>query len=198
MRPCDLRSDPPGVRCVYIQMSASRPLHLDLGVTHRCNDVWIVRTPTQISAHELSDAHVRSRLAVADACDSRHDLAGRAIPALECIMIDKGLLHGMKRGAGRSKTLDRRDALACRHHGQLETREYRFATDMQGTRTALPVITTLLGPREADVLAERVEQRRPGVDCHTIGRIIDLQRQLCGARAPRFQCLDRTVLRARP
>src|SRR5215813_11710883 len=104
MRPCDLRSDPPGVRCVYIQMSASRPLHLDLGVTHRCNDVWIGRTPTQISAHELSDAHVRSRLAGPDACASRHDRARRAIPALECIMIDKGRLHGMRPGAGPIKT----------------------------------------------------------------------------------------------
>ena len=76
-------------------------------------------------------------------------------------MIDKGQLHGMKRGAGRSKTLDRRDALACRHHGQRETGEHRFATDMQGTRTALPVITALFGARQVEVIAQRVEQGRP-------------------------------------
>ena len=41
------------------------------------------------------------RMAFGDAGDRRHDLAGRAVAALERVVIDEGLLHRMQRAVGR-------------------------------------------------------------------------------------------------
>ena len=48
-----------------------------------------------------------------DTADRRHDLPGRAIAALKCIMIDEGLLHRMQFTAI-GETFDRSHAVALR------------------------------------------------------------------------------------
>src|SRR5687768_3291666 len=62
----------------------------------RIYNVGIGAAAAKIAAHVLADLLARSRSALCDQRDGRHDLTGRAIAALKSIVLDKAGLHGVK------------------------------------------------------------------------------------------------------
>jgi hypothetical protein len=70
-------------------------LHDGLGLLYCGPDIGIGRAAAQIAAHIFADVGVGAGMALVHAGDRREDLSGRAISALEGIIIDEGLLHGM-------------------------------------------------------------------------------------------------------
>ena len=78
---------------------------------HRGDNVGIGGAAAEISAHVLADVGVAVGMAFVDAGDRRHDLPGRAVAALEGVVIDEGLLHRMQLAVLR-ETFDRRDHFA--------------------------------------------------------------------------------------
>jgi hypothetical protein len=56
------------------------------------HDVGIGRAAAQIAAHIFADFGVGAGMALMYAGDRREYLPGRAITALECIIVDEGLL----------------------------------------------------------------------------------------------------------
>lgn len=86
-----------------------------------------------------------------DASDCGQNLAGGAISALERIMIDEGLLHGVKRSVGFGQTFDRHNR-AANHDGQCQAGEYALSVNEDRTGPALSVVAALLGTCHAELV----------------------------------------------
>ena len=79
--------------------------------------------------------------------DRGYDLAWRAVAALERIVIDESLLHGMQRAVRLCQTLDGRDIPALAHYREAETGKDAAIVHEHGACAALAVIAALLGSR---------------------------------------------------
>lgn len=99
-----------------------------------------------------------------DASNRRHDLAGRAVSALESVVVDESLLHHMQL-AITANPLDRGDFAAIHFRGECQARGHPEAVDMDGTGAALTMIATLFCSGEIQLLAQDVQKRRARVDC---------------------------------
>ena len=136
--------------------------HLALGLVDRLDDVRIGRASAEIAAHMFADLGVAPGMPFSDAADRRDDLPRRAVAALECVLIDEGLLHRVQRAPLLGKPLD------CRHRathrdGEGQAAEDARAVDQHRASSALAVVAALLRPGEAEMLAQRIEQRRARV-----------------------------------
>ena len=116
-------------------------------------------------------------MAFVDARDRRHDLPGRAVAALEGILIDEGLLHRMQLAvcARPSIVVMLRPCAADRER---QAGQYAAAIEQHRAGAALPVVATFLRSGEAEVLAQRVEQRAFEIECVPVFVAIDLERDI--------------------
>ena len=64
---------------------------------NRRDDIGVGSASAEVAAHELADFFGRFRLAFGDQTYGRTDLSRRAVAALECVVVDEGLLERMKR-----------------------------------------------------------------------------------------------------
>ena len=101
-------------------------------------------------------------LRLGEHADGRADLAGSAVAALEAVALDEGGLQRVQR-ARRAQAFDRHDLVALVHDGERQARVDAPAVDQHGAGAALPVVAALLGAGQVQMLAQRVEQRRPRV-----------------------------------
>ncbi len=100
---------------------------------------------------------------LADAGDRRHDLSRGAEAALKRIMLDEGGLHGVEPVA-LGKPLDRGDLAALGHDRQRQARQRPAAVDMHRAGAAFAAVAALLGPGQAEMVPERVEERDARID----------------------------------
>src|SRR5207237_523798 len=74
-----------------------------------CRDDSRVRAAAaDVSAHALPHIVIVGPARLAEQRDGRHDLSGRAVAALQAVVIDEGLLHRME-SIGVGEAFDRRD-----------------------------------------------------------------------------------------
>src|SRR5262249_672396 len=88
------------------------------------------------------------------------NLAGRAIAALESIVLDEGALQCMERRTLR-QTLDGRHLRAILHHRKGQAGIDAPSIEQHRAGAALAVITALFGAGEVEVFAQSVEQGGP-------------------------------------
>jgi hypothetical protein len=93
----------------------------------------------------------------------------------------EGSLHRMQR-VGRAEALDGGDRLPVVHHGEGQTGVDPPVVHVHGARATLALIAALLGPGEADVLAQAIEQRRPRIQADAMRLSVDTQLDAHGAR----------------
>src|SRR5262245_33057948 len=110
----------------------------------------------------------------ADAGNRRHDLARRAVTALEGILFEERGLDRMERPVPR-ETLDRRDLAAFDLGGEGQASEHAPAIDMQGASATLTLIAAFLGAGEAHMLTQGVEQRHARLERKPVVLAIDLE-----------------------
>src|SRR5262249_21964924 len=119
---------------------------------------------------------------------ARHDLAGRAVAALEGVVVDEGLLHRVQRPVGRGESLDGGHGGALRRHRQGEAGQYPAAVHQHRAGPALPVIAALLGPGEAEMLAQGIEQGGARIERQPVLAAVDVERERGGiARGSRWR-----------
>ena len=87
---------------------------------------------------------VVARVPLFHAADGRHDLARRAIAALEGVVIDEGLLHRMQRSVRTRQPFDGADLMALGRDREREARKDPHPVNMHRAGPALAVITALL------------------------------------------------------
>src|SRR5690348_2115312 len=124
------------------------------GVEHGVDDVGIGRATAEIAAHVFAHLRLVLGMALVHAGDGRHDLPGRAVAALERVVVDEGLLHRVQRRAGRAQPFDRRHVAALRNGGETEAGERALAVDQHGAGAALAVVAALFGAGQPHVLAQ--------------------------------------------
>jgi hypothetical protein len=138
-------------------------LHVGLGLFDGIHNVWVGGAAAQIAAHKFADLSIIFCMALMHARDRGHNLPGRTVAALECIVIDEGLLHRMQRTVGLCQTLDGGHVVALVHRGEAEARQDPPIVDKYGARAALPVIATFFGSGQTGVVAQGIQQRRAAI-----------------------------------
>jgi len=112
-------------------------------------------------------------MALAHTGHGRHDLARRAIAALESIVIDKSLLHGMQAVILR-QALDGRDG-APDGGRQGETGKYPPAIHQHGAGAALTMIAAFLAAGQVQMLPQCVKQGGTGIQRQSVAFAINIQ-----------------------
>src|SRR6478609_1229028 len=103
-----------------------------------------------------------------------HDHAALAITALRHVVVDPGLLHLVQHTV-LGEALDRRDLGVDRSAHRERAGPCRHAIHVHGAGAALRDAAAVLGAGEADVLPDRPEQRRGGIDVDVVIFAIDVQ-----------------------
>jgi hypothetical protein len=103
------------------------------------------------------------------------DLSGRAIAALERILVDESLLHRVQIARVAAKSFDGHDGAALGHHREGRTRQNTLAVGMYGARTALAMAAAFLGSGQANMITQSVEQCRTRIDAEGVLLPIDGQ-----------------------
>ena len=142
------------------------------GLAHRGDDVGVGAAAADVAAHLFADFVVRAGAALLDGADRRHDLAGRAVAALEGIVLDERRLHRMQ-AAIVGQALDRGDRLALAHHRQRQAGHDAPAIQQDGAGAALAEAAALLGAGQVQPVAQRVEQRGARIDLHIAWLVVD-------------------------
>ena len=139
-------------------------------------DVAVGSATTEISAHafaDLSDRRVR-RGPQQSFCS--HHLSGRAVPALQRVLLDEGLLHGPELLAAH-QAFHRRDfntlSLECQRHAGIAGN----ARDQDRAAAAFAALASRFAAGELQLLANHVEERPARLDEQSMTAAVDRQRQ---------------------
>ena len=112
----------------------------------------------QIASQGFLDLNVRRLRVGFQQRAGRPDHAVDAITALNCLLIDKGLLQ-FARLAVLAQAFQRGDGFFCQGADGQQTRAGRHALRMNSTGTALAEATAILCTIKCQVVAQNVEQR---------------------------------------
>src|SRR5262245_40868411 len=122
---------------------------------NRRHDVRVGGAAAEVAAHLLAHLGVGGGAPLGQQRHRAHDLARRAVAALERVLGDEGGLHGMQRLAA-GQPLDGRDGRALRHDRQRQAGVHAAAADQNRAGAALPVVAALLGAGETQALAQGI------------------------------------------
>jgi hypothetical protein len=106
--------------------------------------------------------------------DRRHDLAGRAVAALEGVAFDESALHWMEPLAVR-QPLDCGDLVVLVGDRKREAGKGSATVDVHRAGAALPVVAALLAARQAEMVAQHVKQCHPRIKTHLAPLTVDAQ-----------------------
>jgi hypothetical protein len=120
------------------------------------DDVGVGSPAADVAAHQLLHIRVGRAAVLLEKGDRGHDLARGTVTALVAIVLDERCLHGMQ-VAGLAQAFNGGDLVALVHDGQREAGVDAAAVHVDGTGSALAVVTAFLGAGETDGLAQAVE-----------------------------------------
>src|SRR5437764_12778117 len=103
------------------------------------DDARIGTAPAEVSAHALLHVGVGRAARLLEQRGGRHELARRAVPALEPVVLDERRLHRVQR-VGAREPLHRRDLVALMHHGEREAGEVAAPVHVHRARAALAMV----------------------------------------------------------
>src|SRR5207248_3003630 len=104
-------------------------------------------------AHVFADVGVVAGMVFVDAGDRRHDLARRAVAALEGIMLDKGLLHRVKVAVVIGEPFDRGYRAILHARRERQAGQHAPPIKQYGAGAALTVVATLLRASKTKMFA---------------------------------------------
>ena len=135
---------------------------------HGLGDALISAATADVAAHQFTDTlGIVARLAFRDEPHGAHDLAGRAIAALEGIVGDEGRLDRMKLAA-LGEPFDGGDLGAVEAGSEREAGIDASPVDQHSTGATLSAVTPLLAAGEIQALPQQVEQHHAWIlelDC---------------------------------
>jgi hypothetical protein len=137
--------------------------------------VRIGAAAAEIAGHVFADLVIRAGVTLANAGDRRHDLAGRAVAALEGVLFEEGGLHGMQRAIRPGKPLHGGDGAAVSLSGKRQAGQHALAVDMHGAGAALALVATLLGAGQVETITQGVEQRHTRLDLKVVVMSVDVE-----------------------
>src|SRR5919109_3208022 len=139
------------------------------------DDVLVAGAAAEVALEPAPDLRLGQPVAVrAEKLDAGHDHPRRAEAALERVALPEGLLERMQLALAR-ETLDRRDLAPVgldREHG---ARLHREPVEVDRAGAAERRVAADLRPGEAEVVAEEVDEQRPGLDLRLVPDAVDGQ-----------------------
>src|SRR5262249_40202515 len=147
------------------------------------DDGLIARAPAEVARDRLARLVPGRRRVVAQELVDAQEHPRCAEPALQTVLLPERLLHGVELPV-RCKTLDRCDLRAARLTGEADAGASRPAVDDDGAGAADAVLTARVGPDEAEVGAEKVEEQQPRLDVGLDAIAVDGERNPMRAHWP--------------
>ena len=125
-------------------------------------DAGMAAAAANIVVERLGDLTPRRREVVIEQRLRRDQDAGQTIAALARLLVEKGLLQGM-RAVGRTQPFDRQDVPAGNRRQCLAAGFDRLAVDQHHAAAALFEAAAEFRAEEAEMIAQNIEERRVGV-----------------------------------
>ena len=125
-----------------------------------------------------------------------HDHAGRAVAALQRVVLVEGLLHRVQRAVVGGEALDGGDLAAVGLHGEHRAALHALAVEVDGAGAAVAGVAADDGADLAELFAQVVHEQRPGLDVVGVGDAVDGDIDL-GHRASTERvavCVDASVV----
>jgi hypothetical protein len=130
------------------------------GLLDRRHDVVVARAAAQVARQRLADLVLGGLRVVLEQVPGGHDHPGRAVAALQAVLLPEGGLHRVEVPLG-ADALDGGDSRAVRLDGEQGARLDRLAVDGAGAGAAVGGVTPDVGARETEVLAKEVDEQEP-------------------------------------
>src|SRR4051812_40573973 len=134
-------------------------------------DAVIGSTTADIAFQLLLDLRFRGRSLLAEQRDALQNHSRSAVAALHGITVDKRLLHRMQAFAV-CQTFDRRNLLARHGADRCETGPMSHSLNQNRTRAALAFPTTVLCPRQVQIVTKHPEERALRICFDAPGRTV--------------------------
>ena len=125
---------------------------------HGVEDLRVPGAAAEVAGERLADLVVRRMRAAPQEVGGRDDEPRRAEAALHGARVDERLLHRVQ-VAVLGETLDRRHVVPVRLRREHEAGADERAVEQHRARAALALLARVLRAREAELLAQREEQR---------------------------------------
>src|SRR3954453_21177843 len=151
-----------------------RPAHVSSPAAHGLDDVLIARAATEVRRQNLENLLVRQFGIGLQRVYRKHQEAGRAEAALERMMGDEGLLHGVQFVAV-GETFDRSDALALRLDREHQAGSYRIIVEDHRARAADAVLATDMRPGQPAFVADDIGERFSRLDPDRMVMPVDVE-----------------------
>src|SRR5205085_2579115 len=152
-------------RVVFITVAMRSSFRADGGARGRArrlgdrlDHLRVAGAPAEVAGDRVANVVVGGPRILGDQCRGGHQHTGDAEPALRYAVPNEGVLQWRERAATR-QPLDRRHGPPARLHRQHEAARHEVAIQMDGARAAVAGAAAFLWAGEAEILAERVEQR---------------------------------------
>ncbi len=147
------------------------------GAAHqRGQDLVVVLAATQVARDAVRQLLARRVRVDLEEADGGHDEAGHAEGALEALLVDDRLLHGVQRAVGGGEPLDAHHAPVAHGVRQHRARVVRHVVDEHGARAALGAVAPKLGAGQPQLVAERHGERFLLHDVDASRLAVDVQR----------------------
>ena len=140
------------------------------------DDVRVGAAAADVAVHRVLNVSVSGANVFLEDCHGRHNLTRGAIATLVAIVFNEGGLHGVK-VIGLTDSFDGGDLVVRVHDGEGETGVDAASINVDGARSALPVIAALLGTRRNKVLSEAVEEGGARIEPEGVRLAVDLKRR---------------------
>src|SRR5664279_3801705 len=143
----------------------------------RRHDVLVARAAAQVALDAVADLVVRGIRVARQLIRGRHDHARRAEAALQTVLLPERVLDGVQATLG-SHALDRDDDATVGLDGQDGARFDCVPVQPDGARAALAGVAAHVGPGQAQVLADGMDQDLSGLERELMGDSVDRQPDL--------------------
>src|SRR5256885_9610722 len=161
------------LRCWLGRLAA----HAGRGQLHGLVDLDVARAAAEVARQRLLDVvPAGAGVPREQGLGSEQERRG-AIAALRRAELGEGVLQGVQLAAA-GHSFDRAHAPSRTGEAEHQTREYGGVVDEHGARAALTQLAAVLGAREAQVLAQHLEQRLVRREGHLDGIAVHVERDL--------------------
>jgi hypothetical protein len=146
--------------------------HLLRGVLNGGDDARIGSAAANVALERAANFGFVGLWTFLEEADAREDHAGRAISALERVLIEEGLLNWMKPPV-LFEALDGGDLFASDRENAGDAGAHGRAVDQDGAGAALALAASVLGAGEGEVVAEDPEEHAVGVEDDAVMLLVE-------------------------
>src|SRR5262245_58185798 len=138
----------------------------------RLDDELVAGAAAEVAGDAVPDLLLAGLGVVLQQLERRQHHPGRAVAALQALVLDEGLLHRVQLVSPRADPFDRRDLLPVDVGGEDAARLHRLAVQHHGARTAASRSAPDVRPRQPQHIPQHVGEDHAGVHLDAVGLVV--------------------------